>query len=89
MHIVGIDKMFFEWIVVNGLLSCSYPRIFISSFQVLLQSRIFCITFFSVDDVFEHLSMKKDPFNQTYSKQPPKGVFIDLLEKFLGMNTIF
>ena len=75
--------------------SCKWALIlFLSSylhffFQVLLQSRIFCITFFSVDDVFEHLSMKKDPFNQTYSKQPPKGVFIDLLEKFLGMNTTF
>ena len=30
--------------------------------------------------------MKKDPFNQIIKKWPPKGVFVDLLEKYLGMN---
>ena len=30
--------------------------------------------------------MKKDPFNQIIKKWPPKGVFFDLLEKYLGMN---
>ena len=29
--------------------------------------------------------MKKDPFNQIISSQP-EGVFVDLLEKYLGMN---
>ena len=30
--------------------------------------------------------MKKDPFNQIIKKWPPKGVFVDLLEKYLSMN---
>ena len=30
--------------------------------------------------------MKEDPFNQIISKCQPKGVFVDLLEKYLGMN---
>ena len=30
--------------------------------------------------------MKKDPFNQIIKKWPPKGVFVDLLGKYLGMN---
>ena len=30
--------------------------------------------------------MKKDPFNQTIKEWPPKGVFVDLLQKYLGMN---
>ena len=30
--------------------------------------------------------MKKDPFNQIIRKSPPKSVFADLLEKYLGMN---
>ena len=42
--------------------------------------------FFSTNEDFEHLSMKKDPFNQTIRKWQPKAVFINLLEKYLGMN---
>ena len=42
--------------------------------------------FFSTNEDFEHLSMKKDPFNQIIRKWQPKGVFVDLLEKHLGMN---
>ena len=30
--------------------------------------------------------MYEDPFNQIIKKWPPKGVFVDLLEKYLGMN---
>ena len=30
--------------------------------------------------------MKKDPFNQIIKKWLPKGVFVDLLEKYLSMN---
>ena len=47
---------------------------------------IFYITFFSTNEDFEHLSMKKDPFNPTIRKWQTKGVFVDLLEKHLGMN---
>ena len=42
--------------------------------------------FFSTNEDFEHLSMKKDPFDQIIRKWQPKGVFVDLLEKYLGMN---
>ena len=42
--------------------------------------------FFSINELFEHLIMKKDPFNQIITKWPPKGVFVDFLEKYLGMN---
>ena len=35
---------------------------------------------------FEHLSMKKDPFNQIIRTLTQKGVFVDLLEKYLGMS---
>ena len=42
--------------------------------------------FFSTNEDFEHLSMKKDPFNQIILKCQPKGVSVDLLEKYLGMN---
>ena len=42
--------------------------------------------FFSTNKDFEHLSMKKDPFNQIVMKRQPEGVFVDLLEKYLGMN---
>ena len=41
---------------------------------------------FSTNEDFEHLSMKKDPFNPTIRKWQTKGVFVDLLEKHLGMN---
>ena len=34
----------------------------------------------------EFFIMKKDPFNQIIKKWPPKGVFVDLLGKYLGMN---
>ena len=30
--------------------------------------------------------MKKYPLNQIIKKWPPKGVFVDLLEKYLGIN---
>ena len=30
--------------------------------------------------------MDKDPFNQIIKKWPPKGVFVDLVEKYLGVN---
>ena len=30
--------------------------------------------------------MYKDPFNQIIRNWPPKGVFVDLLEKCFGMN---
>ena len=46
----------------------------------------FSKTIFSTSEDFEHLSMKKDPFNQIIRKWQPKGVFVDLLEKHLGMN---
>ena len=36
--------------------------------------------FFTNED-FEHLSMKKDPFNRIIRKCQPEGVFVDLLEK--------
>ena len=30
--------------------------------------------------------MKKDPFNHIIKKWPPESVFVNLLEKYLGMN---
>ena len=45
--------------------------------------------FFSTNEDFEHLSMKKDPFNQIIRKWQPKSVFVDLLEKCLGMNDVY
>ena len=42
---------------------------------------------FTTNEVFEHLSMKKDPFNQIIRKWSPEGVFVDLLEKHLGVNS--
>ena len=33
--------------------------------------------------------MKKDPFNQTIRKWQPKAVFINLLEKYLGMKLVY
>ena len=33
--------------------------------------------------------MKKDPFSQIIRKWAPKGVFVDLLKKYLGMNIGF
>ena len=33
--------------------------------------------------------MKKDPFNQIIRKWQPKSVFVDLLEKYLGMNDVY
>ena len=30
--------------------------------------------------VFEHLSLKKDPFNQIIKKWPRRGGFVDILE---------
>ena len=30
--------------------------------------------------------MKNNPFNQIIRKWQPKGVFVNLLEKYLGMN---
>ena len=48
---------------------------------------IFSITiFFSSNEGFEHVSMKKDQFSQIIRKWQPKGVFVDLSEKYLGMN---
>ena len=41
---------------------------------------------FSTKEFFENLSMKKDPLNQIIRKWPPKGIFVDFLEKWLGMN---
>ena len=41
----------------------------------------FSKTIFSTSEDFEHLSMKKDPFNQIIRKWQPEGVFVDLLEK--------
>ena len=38
--------------------------------------------FFSTNEDFKHLSMKKDPFNQIIRKWQPKGVFVNLLEKY-------
>ena len=32
------------------------------------------------------LNTKKDPFNQIIRKWPLKGIFVDLLDKYLGMN---
>ena len=37
-------------------------------------------TIFSTSEDFEHLSMKKDPFNQIIRKWQPEGVFVGLLE---------
>ena len=42
--------------------------------------------FFSTNEDFDHLSMKKDPFNEIIRKWQPKGVSADLLEKYLGMK---
>ena len=47
---------------------------------------IFSIIIFSTNGDFEHLNMKKDSFNQIVRKWQPKGVFLDLLGKSLGMN---
>ena len=33
--------------------------------------------------------MKKDPFNQIIRKWQPNCVFVDLLEKYLGMNAVY
>ena len=38
--------------------------------------------FFSTNEDFKHLNMKKDPFNQIIRKWQPKGVFVNLLEKY-------
>ena len=47
---------------------------------------IFSVNVFSTNEDFEHLSTKKEPFNQIIRKWQPKDVFVDLLEKYLGMN---
>ena len=41
----------------------------------------------STNEVFEQLNIKKDPFNQIIRQWPPKRAFINLLVKYLGMNT--
>ena len=33
--------------------------------------------------------MKKDSFNQIMRKRPQKSVFVDLLEKYLGMTLVY
>ena len=53
---------------------------------VLFIHFLYNLFFFSHNEVFEHFSMKKDPFNQIIRKWPPKGVFVDLLDKYLGTN---
>ena len=42
--------------------------------------------FKKVNLFFLHFIMDKDPFTQIVKKWPPKGVFVDLLQKYLGMN---
>ena len=43
----------------------------------------FPVSPFSVYSVF---STNEDPFNQITRKWPPESVFVDLLEKYLGIN---
>ena len=47
---------------------------------------ILSIIIFCTNEDFEHLSTKKDPSNQIIRKWQSKGVFVDLSEKYLGMN---
>ena len=54
-----------------------------------LVSRFLYNLFFFTNRVFEHLSMKKDSFNQIMRKRPQKSVFVDLLEKCLGMTLVY
>ena len=70
-----------EFLHANSKTYLHFSCISISCFS------IFSITFFfSTNEDFEHRSMKRDPFNKTIRKWEPKGVFVDLLETYLGMN---
>ena len=40
----------------------------------------------STNEVSQNLTTKKYPVNQIIRKWPPKGVFANLLEKYLGLN---
>ena len=72
-YILGVLKKVFVWLAANEFLSNSKNYI-----------RVYCIPI--TNEVFEHLSVKKDSFNQIIRKWQPKGVFIDFFEKYLGMN---
>ena len=66
----------------------SYKWILICAFLVslFLVSPFSPQPVFSTNEVFEHLSVKKDLFNQIIWIWPPNGVFVDFFEKYLGMN---
>ena len=85
-----VHKKVFEWLAVNEFLSNSMEFFRANSRNYLRYLHFlflhFLYVFFSTNKDFEHLSMKKDPFNQIVMKRQPEGVFVDLLEKYLGMN---
>ena len=70
-YTVGVHEKVFEWLAANEFLSYSKNYLRFS---------------FISNEVFEHLSMKKDPLNQIIRKWPLKGGFVEFLEKYLGMN---
>ena len=83
-HIVGVPKKVFEWLAASKFLSKNKNYLCFSCISICFSfSSWICL---STNKVFEHLSMKKDPFNQIIRKWPPKGDLVDLLEKYLGMN---
>ena len=84
-YIVGVHKKVFVWLAANEFLSNSKNYLLFSCISISF-SPFSRKPAFSTNEVFEHLSMKKDPFNQIIRKWLPKGVFVDLLDKYSGMN---
>ena len=64
---LGVHKKDSQWLAVNKFLSNSktYLRFFLSPFLV---SPFSLSHFFPTNEDFEHLSKKKDPFNQIIRK---------------------
>ena len=80
-YIVGVHKKVFEWLAANEFLSNSKNHLRFSCIS------IFSITcFFLLINFLTHYHEERDPVNEIIRKYPPKGVFFDLLEEYLGMT---
>ena len=80
-----IHKKVFEWLAANEFSTNSKNHLRFSCISISCFS-IFSITCFFYLIKFLNLSMKKDQFNQIIRKWPPERVFVNLLEKYIGMS---
>ena len=82
---LGVNKKVFEWLAAKEFLSNSKNYLRFSCISISCYS-IFSVNFFLYYWRFWTTQHEKDTFNQIIRKWTSIGVFVDLLEKYLGMN---